>query len=95
MRKPQQNKTMYKISFKEEFSVFDIDGTLTLECNSVTLINIGTTDIIINGCLTIVPGAQYVSDGNVTEVNKSLYQIQLNGSRLVVIRKNYTNELLN
>jgi len=79
----------YKIEFKEDFSVIDTDQNITVDCNSITVINNGLTTVTINGSLDLIPGASFVSEGNVTERNKSIYLIQLNGGKVTVIRKNY------
>lgn len=79
-----------KLYFKEDFSVLDTDQTITVDCNSITVINIGSTNVKLNG-LNLIPGAQFVSEGNVGEINQSRYQIILNSGSVLVIRKNYTN----
>jgi len=79
---------MKTILFKEDFSLVDQDGTLTTDCNSITVINTGLVNVKLNG-LTLIPGAQYVSDGNIYEINETRYQLSLNGGSITVIRKNY------
>lgn len=89
MQREHKKKIMQIVEFNEDFSVMDQDGTIPVDCNSITLINVGLTTVTINGALELVPGAQYVSDGNISEINKSRYQTSLNGGKLVIIRKNY------
>jgi hypothetical protein len=64
---------------------------LRSECNSITVINTGTATAIIDG-LEVLPGAQYYSPGNESEINMTRYRLSFSGvgtQVVLVIRKIY------
>jgi hypothetical protein len=77
--------------FYEYFQLYNVPQEVRSECNSLTVINIGTTTAILDG-LEIVPGAQYVSPGNENEINMTRYRLSFTGAGndiVLVIRKIY------
>lgn len=77
--------------FYEYFQLYNIPQELRADCNSITVINTGTSNAIIDG-LTIVPGAQYYSSGNENEINQSRYRLSFDNTgtnEVLVIRKIY------
>lgn len=78
-------------NFKEDFQLYNIPSEVRSECNSITILNIGTATAIING-IQILPGDQYVSLGNEDEVNMTRYRLSFTGAgteEVLVIRKMY------
>lgn len=78
-------------NFKEDFQLYNITSEVRSECNSITILNIGTATAIVNG-IQILPGDQYVSLGNEGEVNMTRYRLSFTGvgtEEVLVIRKMY------
>lgn len=78
--------------FREEFTLINQTQEIRSECNSLTVINIGTADAIING-VTIAPGEQYYVQGNENEINDTRYTISFSGAgteQVQLIRKIYS-----
>jgi len=79
-------------NFKEDLQLYNIPNEVKSDCNSITIVNIGTATAIING-LEILPNAQYVSLGNEGEINTTRYRLAFSGvgtQVVLVIRKVYT-----
>ena len=79
------------IQFYEYFQLYNSPSELRSECNSITVINTGTATAIIDG-LEVVPGAQYYSPGNESEINMTRYRLSFSGvgtEQVLVIRKIY------
>ena len=77
--------------FYEYFQLYNIPQELRADCNELTVVNIGTSKAFIEG-LEIIPGAQYVSNGNENEVNETRYRLSfdnLGDNVVLVIRKIY------
>lgn len=77
--------------FYEYFQLYNTPQEIRSECNSITIINIGTSTAIIEG-LQIVPGAQYVVLGNQDELNMTRYRLSFTGAgteQVLIIRKIY------
>ena len=78
--------------YYEDFQLYNQPQELRSDCNSLTLINIGTASAFINGT-EILPGNQYVILGNENELNITRYRLSfdnLGGTEAVkVIRKIY------
>ena len=75
----------------EYFQLYNIPQELRSDCNSLTVINTGTSTAIIEG-LEILPGAQYFAPGNEDELNETRYRLSfdnLGTNVVVVIRKIY------
>jgi len=78
-------------NFYEYTQLYNTPQELRSDCNALTVINIGTTNAIIDG-LTIAPGAQYYSPGNEGEINTTRYRLSFSGAgteQVLVIRKIY------
>ena len=77
--------------FYEYFQLYNIPQELRADCNSLTVINTGTSIAIIEG-LEVLPGQQYYAPGNEDELNETRYRLSFNntGTNVVlVIRKIY------
>jgi len=76
-------------NFQEDLQLYNIPNEVKSDCNSITIVNIGTATAIING-LEILPNAQYISLGNEGEINKTRYRLSFSGAgteKVLVIRK--------
>jgi hypothetical protein len=77
--------------FTEDFKLYNQPQEIRSECNSLTVVNIGTATAILDG-LQIAPGTQYYSPGNEGELNKTRYRLSFTGGgteQVLVIRKIY------
>jgi hypothetical protein len=77
--------------FYEYFQLYNIPQELRSDCNSLTVVNTGTSIAIIEG-LEIQPGEQYYAPGNEDELNETRYRLSFDntGTNVVlVIRKIY------
>ena len=75
----------------EYFQLYNIPQELRADCNSLTVINTGTSTAIIEG-LEVLPGQQYYAPGNEDELNETRYRLSFDntGTNVVlVIRKIY------
>jgi len=75
----------------EYFQLYNIPQELRADCNTLTVINTGTSIAILEG-LEILPGQQYFAPGNVDELNETRYRLSFDntGTNVVlVIRKIY------
>jgi len=82
---------MKQREFYEYFQLYNVPQEVRADCNSLTVINIGTATAVLDG-LDILPGAQYYSPGNEDEVNRSRYRLSFAGvgtQIVTVIRKIY------
>ena len=79
------------IQFYEYFQLYNSPQELRSECNSLTVVNTGTSTALIDG-LEVLPGAQYYSPGNENEINMTRYRLSFTGGgteQVLVIRKIY------
>jgi len=79
------------INYFEKFEIVNTPQEIISDCNSLTVINIGTATAIING-LEVAPAAQYYSPGNEREFNTTRYRLSFTGvgsNEILVIRKIY------
>jgi hypothetical protein len=79
------------IKFYEYFQLYNIPQELRADCNELTVVNIGTSSAFIEG-LEILPGDQYVSNGNENELNQTRYRLSfdnLGDNVVLAIRKIY------
>ena len=77
--------------FYEDFILYNQPSEIKSDCNSLTVVNTGTTTAILNG-LEILPGGQYISQGNESELNTTRYRVSFSGvgtEQVYVIRKIY------
>ena len=80
-----------KRPFYEYFQIYNQPQEIVSNCNSITIINIGTATAIIDG-LQLVTNAQYISTGNQDEYNETKYRVSFTGGGseiVLVIRKIY------
>ncbi len=80
------------IKIYEEINAVVQPGEVRSDCNSITFVNQGTATISVNAFLTLLPGAQYISQGNVNELNTTSYNIAATTAgtfAVAVIRKFY------
>ncbi len=78
--------------FIEEYQTYNTPAEIRSECNAITFINTGTTNLQING-VNLIPGAQLISEGNEGEFNATRYRLSFTagGNEIcTVIRKIYT-----
>jgi hypothetical protein len=79
------------LNFTEDFQLYNQTQIVKSDCNSLTIVNIGTATAILNG-LEIAAGAQYVILGNENELNVTRYNLSFTGvgtEIVMVIRKIY------
>ena len=77
--------------FTEEYQTYNQPSEIRSECNAITFINTGSTNVQING-INLLPGAQLVSLGNEGEYNVTRYRLSFSGvgnEICTVIRKIY------
>jgi hypothetical protein len=77
--------------FTEEYQTYNQPSEIRSECNAITFINNGTSNVQING-INLIPGAQLVSLGNEGEFNVTRYRLSFSGAGneiCTVIRKIY------
>lgn len=81
------------IKYSEVFQLYNQPSEVRSDCNQLTVVNIGTATAILNG-IEILPGDQYISNGNENEVNVTRYRLSFSGAgteQCMVIRKIYNN----
>ena len=79
------------INFYEYLQLYSIPSELRADCNSITVVNVGTSVAFIDG-LAIAVGDQYISLGNENELNTTKYRLSfdnLGDNQVLVIRKIY------
>jgi hypothetical protein len=79
------------INFYEYIQLYSIPQELRADCNSIIVVNIGTSVALIDG-LAIAVGNQYVSLGNENEFNTTKYRLSFDNTginKVLVIRKIY------
>ncbi|NCX93277.1 MAG: hypothetical protein EBX40_01190 [Gammaproteobacteria bacterium] len=54
--------------FIEEYQTYNTPSEIRSECNAITFINTGTSNVQING-INLTPGQQLISEGNEGEFN--------------------------
>lgn len=77
------------VKYYEDFQLYNQPQEVRSDCNSLTVINTGSTTAIING-VEIAPGDQYVILGNEREVNVTRYRLAFSGAgteQVMVVRK--------
>ena len=79
------------IDFYEKFELVNTPQEIIADCNSLTIVNTGTVNAVVNG-LEIAPAAQYYAPGNESEFNSTRYRLSFTGlgtQQVLVIRKIY------
>jgi hypothetical protein len=79
------------INCYEKFELINTPSEIISDCNTITVVNTGSTTAIVNG-LEIAPGAQYYAPGNENEFNTTRYRLSFTGvgtEEVLVIRKIY------
>jgi hypothetical protein len=77
--------------FIEEYQTYNTPSEIRSECNAITFINTGTSNVQING-INLTPGQQLISEGNEGEYNVTRYRLSFSGvgnEICTVIRKVY------
>jgi hypothetical protein len=77
--------------FIEEYQTYNTPSEIRSECNAITFINTGTSNVQING-INLTPGQQLISEGNENEYNATRYRLSFSGvgnEICTVIRKLY------
>jgi hypothetical protein len=77
--------------FIEEYQTYNTPSEIRSECNAITFINTGTSNVQING-INLTPGQQLISEGNEGEYNATRYRLSFTGGGneiCTVIRKIY------
>jgi len=77
--------------FYEYFQLYNIPQELRADCNELTIVNLGTSNAIVDG-LELAPGDQYYSPGNEQETNTTRYRLSFTagGTNIVLaVRKIY------
>lgn len=67
-------------------------GPVRTQCNSITFLNQGTATIALNSSIPVLPGAQYVEQGNEHDLYTEpfmLSAITAGTLQVLVIRKNF------
>jgi len=79
------------INFYEKFELVNTPQEIIADCNSLTIVNTGTVNAVVNG-LEIAPAAQYYAPGNESEFNTTRYRLSFTAAgtqQVLVIRKIY------
>jgi len=79
------------IDFYEKFELVNTPQEIISDCNSLTIVNTGTVNAVVNG-LEIAPAAQYYAPGNESEFNTTRYRLSFTAAgnqQVLVIRKIY------
>lgn len=79
------------INYYEKFELINTPQEIISDCNSLTVVNTGTTTAILNG-LEIASGDQYIILGNENEFNTTRYRLSFSGigtEQVMLIRKIY------
>jgi hypothetical protein len=79
------------IEFTESSETVTSTKAVKSDCNSITIINTGTTQATVNSAV-LNPGDQYISQGNNLEINRTVYNIAYTGAgvqEVTIIRKTY------
>lgn len=79
------------INFYEKFELVNTPQEIISDCNSLTIVNTGTVNAVVNG-LEFTPGSQYYSPGNESEFNTTRYRLSFTAAgnqQVLVIRKIY------
>ena len=79
------------INYYEKFELVNTPQEIISDCNSLTIVNIGTVNAVVNG-LEFTPGSQYYSPGNESEFNTTRYRLSFTAAgtqQVLVIRKIY------
>jgi hypothetical protein len=79
------------INFYEKFELVNTPQEIIADCNSLTIVNTGTVNAVVNG-LEIAPAAQYYAPGNESEFNSTRYRLSFTAAgtqQVLVIRKIY------
>ena len=77
--------------FIEEYQTYNTPSEIRSECNAITFINTGASNVQING-INLTPGQQLISEGNEGEFNATRYRLSFTGvgnEICTVIRKIY------
>ena len=79
------------IDFYEKFELVNTPQEIISDCNSLTIVNTGTVNAVVNG-LELAPAAQYYAPGNESEFNTTRYRLSFTAAgtqQVLVIRKIY------
>lgn len=79
------------IDFYEKFELVNTPQEIIADCNSLTIVNTGTVNAVVNG-LELAPAAQYYAPGNESEFNTTRYRLSFTAAgtqQVLVIRKIY------
>jgi len=79
------------INFYEKFELVNTPQEIIADCNSITIVNTGTVNAVVNG-LEFTPGSQYYAPGNESEFNSTRYRLSFTAAgtqQVLVIRKIY------
>lgn len=79
------------INYYEKFELVNTPQEIISDCNSLTIVNTGTVNAVVNG-LEFAPGAQYYAPGNESEFNTTRYRLSFTAAgnqQVLVIRKIY------
>ena len=78
------------VSYRETIDILTNPGEIKSNCNSLTIINEGSATAFING-VTLIPGAQYIVNGNEQEQNITQYVASFGAGTTIlrIIRKQY------
>jgi hypothetical protein len=79
------------INFYEKFELVNTPQEIIADCNSLTIVNTGTVNAVVNG-LEIAPAAQYYAPGNESEFNSTRYRLSFTAAgtqQVLIIRKIY------
>ena len=82
------------IRYYIETKVYYTTAKVSSDCNDITFINLGTTNVTINDVL-ILPNQQFKISGNRNEIDTTIYDVQFatpinTGNYIIVVRKLYT-----
>ena len=78
------------VRYRETIDILTNPGEIKSNCNSLTIINQGTATAFING-VELIPGAQYIVNGNEGEENITQYIASFGAGTTIlrIIRKQF------
>jgi hypothetical protein len=72
---------------------YDRNGFVTTNCNSISFINYGTSNVTIDNNVVLTQGQQLNIDGNAGEIINRQFLVNFSGTgtvnNLVTVKKNY------
>jgi hypothetical protein len=79
----------YKI---DVLNLYEPNGSVKSDCADITFFNAGTSNVVLNGALTINPGSSITLSANSNELDRTIYTYFFSGpgqNKFIIFRKVY------